>query len=203
MACSRLALSVLQILCIDIGTDLLPALALGGEAPSKGGVLERPPERRHLVDTSLFTRVFGVLGPTEALVEMTAFLVALMVAGWRPGGRVPHRPCITGRIGGGRVHGSGAGTDRDRVRVPEHQPTAVGDGGVDDQSTAAVGGPRRARRTGVLPARHSRRGPSGAHGAAHRRFVVAVLAIPAVLLADYTHKRVRQRRKAVGARPVA
>ena len=38
-----LALGVLQILCLDIGTDLLPAIALGNEAPSPG-VLLRPPE---------------------------------------------------------------------------------------------------------------------------------------------------------------
>ncbi|KOS56609.1 haloacid dehalogenase [Rhodococcus rhodochrous KG-21] len=83
-----LALGVLQILCIDIGTDLLPALALGGEPPSRD-TLKRPPERRHLVDRTLLVRVFGVLGPTEAIVEMSAFLVALLVAGWRPGGEFP------------------------------------------------------------------------------------------------------------------
>ena len=79
-----LALGVLQILCLDIGTDLLPALALGAEAPS-AGVLERPPERRHVIDRRLVGRVFGVLGPAEAAVEMTAFVVALIAAGWRPG----------------------------------------------------------------------------------------------------------------------
>ena len=83
-----LALGVLQILCLDIGTDLLPALALGNEAPSPG-VLRRPPERRHLIDRALLVRVFGVLGPTEALAEMTAFVVALVAAGWRPGRAFP------------------------------------------------------------------------------------------------------------------
>jgi magnesium-transporting ATPase (P-type) len=39
-----LVLSVLQILALDIGTDLLPALALGAEAPEPG-VMERPPRR--------------------------------------------------------------------------------------------------------------------------------------------------------------
>ena len=47
-----LALGVLQILCLDIGTDLLPALALGAEPPS-AGVLDRPPERRHVIDRRL------------------------------------------------------------------------------------------------------------------------------------------------------
>ena len=83
-----LALGVLQILCLDIGTDVLPALALGSEPPSPG-ILTRPPERRHLIDRTLFVRAFGVLGPTEALIEMSAFLVGLLAAGWRPGQAFP------------------------------------------------------------------------------------------------------------------
>jgi len=83
-----LALSVLQILALDIGTDLLPALALGSEAPSKG-TLKRPPERRHLMDEALMFRVFGLLGPVEALFEMTAYTAVLLGAGWTPGADLP------------------------------------------------------------------------------------------------------------------
>ena len=83
-----LALSVLQILALDIGTDLLPALALGNEAPSKG-TLKRPPERRHLMDKALMFRVFGLLGPVEALFEMTAYTAVLLGAGWTPGAELP------------------------------------------------------------------------------------------------------------------
>nr|WP_249777258.1 cation-transporting P-type ATPase [Arthrobacter sp. C9C5] len=83
-----LALSVLQILALDIGTDLLPALALGSEAPSKGA-LKRAPERRHLMDRALMFRVFGLLGPVEALMEMTAYTAVLFGAGWSPGAELP------------------------------------------------------------------------------------------------------------------
>ena len=83
-----LALGVLQILCLDIGTDLLPALALGAEPPNPRA-LARPPVGRHLIDGALLRRVFGVLGPTEAVMEMTAFIVALVAAGWRPGDSFP------------------------------------------------------------------------------------------------------------------
>jgi magnesium-transporting ATPase (P-type) len=83
-----LALSVLQILALDIGTDLLPALALGSEAPSKGA-LNRAPERRHLMDRALMFRVFGLLGPVEALMEMTAYTAVLFGAGWSPGAQLP------------------------------------------------------------------------------------------------------------------
>ncbi|WP_426225964.1 cation-translocating P-type ATPase [Pseudarthrobacter sp. DSP2-3-2b1] len=79
-----LALGVLQILALDIGTDLLPALALGGEAPSKG-VLRRPPERRHLMDRALMFRVFCILGPVEAAVAMAAFSTVLFGGGWARG----------------------------------------------------------------------------------------------------------------------
>ncbi|RVW08726.1 cation-transporting P-type ATPase [Prescottella agglutinans] len=83
-----LAIGVLQVLCIDIVTDLLPALALGGEPPSRG-VMSRRPERRHLMDRTLLNRVFGVLGPTESVTEMAAFLTVLAIAGWHLGGDPP------------------------------------------------------------------------------------------------------------------
>lgn len=79
-----LALGVLQILALDIGTDLLPALALGAEKPGKH-VLARPPERRHLMDRKLMVRVFCVLGPVEAAIEMAAFSVVLFGGGWTRG----------------------------------------------------------------------------------------------------------------------
>lgn len=79
-----LALGVLQILALDIGTDLLPALALGAEQPGKR-VLARPPERRHLMDRMLMVRVFCVLGPVEAVIEMAAFSAVLFGGGWDRG----------------------------------------------------------------------------------------------------------------------
>ena len=79
---------MLQILSLDIGTDLLPALALGAEPPNTRA-LARPPMGRHLIDGPLLRRVFLVLGPAEAVMEMTAFVVALLAAGWRPGDSFP------------------------------------------------------------------------------------------------------------------
>ena len=76
-----LALGVLQILALDIGTDMLPAAALGAEPPSRR-VMDRAAHPGSLVDRGLLTRAFGVLGPTEALVSMTAFLVVLTAGGW-------------------------------------------------------------------------------------------------------------------------
>ena len=76
-----LALSVLQILALDIGTDLLPAIALGTEPPNKR-ILEGPMVTDRLIDRRLMTRVFGVLGPAEALGEMVAFTLVLLAGGW-------------------------------------------------------------------------------------------------------------------------
>ncbi len=83
-----LALGVLQVLCLDIGTDILPAVALGAE-PSSPRALSQPPVGRHLVDRPLLLRAFCVLGLTESFVEMFAFLAALFFSGWRPGTSFP------------------------------------------------------------------------------------------------------------------
>lgn len=66
-----LMISVLQVLALDIGTDLLPALALGAERPEPSA-MRRPPRARdaRLLDYRLLGRAFGFLGPIEALLSM-------------------------------------------------------------------------------------------------------------------------------------
>jgi magnesium-transporting ATPase (P-type) len=83
-----LALGVLQILALDLGTDALSATALGAEPPSRR-VLQGPPDRGRLLDRVVAVRAFGVLGPTEALFSMGAFLATFLAAGWRPGDAFP------------------------------------------------------------------------------------------------------------------
>jgi magnesium-transporting ATPase (P-type) len=83
-----LALGVLQILCLDIGTDLLPALALGAEPP-RADSLRRPVAGEHLLNRAVLFRVFGLLGPTEAIIEVAAFLTGFWAIGWRPGDTFP------------------------------------------------------------------------------------------------------------------
>jgi Ca2+-transporting ATPase len=69
-----LALGVKQILAIDLGTDLFPALALGSEIPERD-VMQRPPRRKlqPLVDGRLLRRSFLWLGLLEAILCFTAF----------------------------------------------------------------------------------------------------------------------------------
>jgi calcium-translocating P-type ATPase len=88
-----LALGVLQVLCLDIGTDIVPALALGVE-PASPRALKYPPLGRRLVDRALLLRAFAWLGPVEALMEMAAYLAALAMVGWRPGAPFPTGPAL-------------------------------------------------------------------------------------------------------------
>lgn len=83
-----LAIGVLQVLALDIGTDILPALALGAEPPG-AHLLDQPPTQRHLLDRPLLTRAFAVLGPVEATMEMAAFFAVFLASGWRPGASFP------------------------------------------------------------------------------------------------------------------
>jgi magnesium-transporting ATPase (P-type) len=81
-----LALRVTQILAIDLGTDLLPALALGIEKPEPG-VMERPPRTRSqpLVDSGLLLRAFGWLGGIETLLCYAGFFLVYHLAGLQIG----------------------------------------------------------------------------------------------------------------------
>jgi P-type Ca2+ transporter type 2C len=78
-----LALGVMHILAIDLGTDLVPALALGTERPEPG-VMQRPPRRRdeHLVTRGMLLRSYGLLGPLQSLGVMGAFFFTYWTAGY-------------------------------------------------------------------------------------------------------------------------
>ncbi|HEX6888432.1 MAG TPA: cation-transporting P-type ATPase [Candidatus Nanopelagicales bacterium] len=94
-----LALGVMQILALDLGTDTLPATALGAER-SGHRVLDHPPVRGRLLDRAVALRAFGILGPAEAVVEMVVFFAALWVAGWRRGEPFPGGSVLAAASGG-------------------------------------------------------------------------------------------------------
>ncbi len=83
-----LAIGVLQILALDIGTDTLPAVALGAQPPTAHARTD-PPACGRLLDRIVAHRAFGVLGPTEALFAMLAFVATFVAGGWRPGDSFP------------------------------------------------------------------------------------------------------------------
>ncbi len=82
-----LPLVVMQVLAIDLGTDQLPAMALGIERPEEG-TMTRPPRQRseRLLNRATVTRIFLVIGPLGALAAMSSFLFAYWLDGWRPWG---------------------------------------------------------------------------------------------------------------------
>jgi magnesium-transporting ATPase (P-type) len=80
-----LALTILQILAVDLGTDLVPALGLGAEKAERG-VMDRPPRSRHdrVLSPGLLTRAYLFLGGFEALAAMAAFWYVYERAGYVP-----------------------------------------------------------------------------------------------------------------------
>lgn len=81
-----LPLTVLQILAVDLGTDMFPALALGSEPPEPG-IMDLPPRKKsdHLLGFGRLARAYLFLGLIEAALAMFAFYGTYWLAGWRPG----------------------------------------------------------------------------------------------------------------------
>ncbi len=69
-----LGLTIMQILAVDLGTDLVPALALGADLPEPG-VMAVPPRAKtaHLVDLKLLARAYLWEGLLEGILAMAAF----------------------------------------------------------------------------------------------------------------------------------
>jgi sodium/potassium-transporting ATPase subunit alpha len=81
-----LPLTIMQILAVDLGTDMLPALALGAERPSPG-VMKMPPRspKERLLTLPLLTRAYLFLGPIEAAAGLFGFFYILNTGGWQWG----------------------------------------------------------------------------------------------------------------------
>jgi Ca2+-transporting ATPase len=76
------ALTVRQILAIDMGTDILPALALGVEKPEPD-IMQKPPRSRFspLIDRDLLIRSFLWLGLLETGLCYVGFLATYLFSG--------------------------------------------------------------------------------------------------------------------------
>jgi calcium-translocating P-type ATPase len=81
-----LPLTVLQILAIDLGTETLPALALGRE-PAEPGLMDQPPRARAagVIDRVMMLRAWALLGLVSAGLVMGAYFFTLQRAGWHLG----------------------------------------------------------------------------------------------------------------------
>ena len=81
-----LPLTIIQILAVDLGTDMLPALALGAERPDPE-VMRQPPRRpeERLLSWALIIRAYLWLGPLQAAISLTTFFFVLDAGGWHFG----------------------------------------------------------------------------------------------------------------------
>ena len=81
-----LPLTIIQILAVDLGTDMLPALALGAEK-SDPDTMQRPPRPRseRLMNWGVLLRAYLYLGPLEAIAAMAAFFFVLHSGAWQYG----------------------------------------------------------------------------------------------------------------------
>lgn len=81
-----LPLTVLQILAIDLGTETLPALALGRER-AEPGIMNRPPRKgtQSVISRDMLIRSWGYLGIVSAALCMGAFFYVLWRSEWHPG----------------------------------------------------------------------------------------------------------------------
>jgi magnesium-transporting ATPase (P-type) len=78
-----LPLTVMQVLAVDLGTDMVPALGLGAELPERG-LMERPPRSQHqpLLSGQLLARALLWYGMIEAIAAMTAYFFLNWLHGW-------------------------------------------------------------------------------------------------------------------------
>jgi sodium/potassium-transporting ATPase subunit alpha len=81
-----LPITVIQILSIDLITDILPAIGLGNEPPEKD-VMQRPPISKddRLVSYRTFVRSYGIIGMGEAALSFAVFFIVLYDGGWHWG----------------------------------------------------------------------------------------------------------------------
>jgi sodium/potassium-transporting ATPase subunit alpha len=84
-----LPITVIQILSIDLITDILPAIGLGNEPP-ESDIMRRPPRRHNerMVSHKTFIRSYAIIGPVEALLSFIAFFAVLAAGGWHYGQRL-------------------------------------------------------------------------------------------------------------------
>jgi sodium/potassium-transporting ATPase subunit alpha len=82
-----LPLGTVTILCIDLGTDLLPAISLAYEEAETDIMKRAPRDPLHdkLVNERLISMAYGQIGMLQALSGFVIYFVIMMENGWLPG----------------------------------------------------------------------------------------------------------------------
>ncbi|MFD1464832.1 cation-translocating P-type ATPase [Lapidilactobacillus mulanensis] len=78
-----LPLTVMQILTVDLGTDLIPAIGLGSEQ-AEPGIMNQPPRRRdaHLLNKTVIWKAFAWYGLIASVISTFAYFFTNMQNGW-------------------------------------------------------------------------------------------------------------------------
>lgn len=78
-----LPLTVMQILTIDLGTDMLPALGLATEQ-TEAGTMKKPPRKQseHLLTKQIILKAFAWYGLLASLISIGAYLFVNHLNGW-------------------------------------------------------------------------------------------------------------------------
>ncbi len=81
-----LPLTVILILSIDLGTDILPALGLGAEKPETDVMKRKPhPRGERLLSRNLLLMSYGIVGMLQAAAGFFTYFVILYSGGWEWG----------------------------------------------------------------------------------------------------------------------
>lgn len=85
-----LPITVMQILAIDLGTETIPALALGVEPP-EAEIMKRPPRPadKGLIDRDVLFRGYIFLGLISTIGVLFVYFLVLYKGGWRWGTDLP------------------------------------------------------------------------------------------------------------------
>ncbi|HEY9164305.1 MAG TPA: cation-transporting P-type ATPase [Magnetovibrio sp.] len=87
-----LAMTVIQILAIDLGTDIVPSMGLGQEKPDPQTMQQPPREHRQgLLNFPLIAHSYLFLGLIEAAFAMSLFFYVLYEGGWTWGAELDVR----------------------------------------------------------------------------------------------------------------
>jgi len=78
-----LPLTVMQILTIDLGTDMMPALGLGTELPEQG-IMDQPPRSMNdpLLNKRVIIKAFLWYGLLASIISMGAYFFVNLLNGW-------------------------------------------------------------------------------------------------------------------------
>ena len=78
-----LPLTVVLILAIDLGTDIVPSLGLGAEK-AETDVMRVPPRKKteRLLTRNMLGMSYGIVGMTQAISGFTSYFIVLFKGGW-------------------------------------------------------------------------------------------------------------------------